>query len=114
MRWRHCPSRFQFNLLVVSISVGTGAGVNAALSRLLGEKDQKGVDDAASNSVFIALLTSMSRSRVENYAPVFYQLYCIIMRKKRVKHVGKYSLHHSGINTNGYDGAALSRLDFIS
>lgn len=50
---------FPIQLLVVSISVGTGAGVNAALSRLLGEKDQKGVNDVADNSVFIALLTSV-------------------------------------------------------
>lgn len=48
---------FPIQLLVISITVGTGVGINAALSRLLGEKDQKGVNDVASNSVFIALLT---------------------------------------------------------
>jgi len=48
---------FPIQLLVISIAVGTGVGVNAALSRMLGEKDQKGVNAVASNSIFIALLT---------------------------------------------------------
>lgn len=48
---------FPIQLLIVSITVGTGVGINAALSRLLGEKDQKGVNDAAGNGIFISLLT---------------------------------------------------------
>lgn len=51
---------FPIQLLIVSFSVGTGAGINAALSRLLGEKNQKGVDDVASNSIFLAVLTSIA------------------------------------------------------
>lgn len=48
---------FPIQLLVVSITVGTGVGVGAVLSRLLGEKDGRGVGAAAANGIFLALLT---------------------------------------------------------
>lgn len=48
---------FPIQLLVVSISVGTTVGVNAVLSRLLGQKNQKGVNSAAVNGVFLAVIT---------------------------------------------------------
>jgi len=48
---------FPIQLLVVSVTVGTGVGINACLSRMLGEKNQKGVDSAAMNGVFLALIT---------------------------------------------------------
>ncbi|MDR3254811.1 MAG: MATE family efflux transporter [Synergistaceae bacterium] len=48
---------FPIQLLVVSVTVGTGVGINACLSRMLGENNQKGVDSAAMNGVFLALLT---------------------------------------------------------
>jgi putative MATE family efflux protein len=48
---------FPIQLLVVSITVGTSVGVGACLSRNLGAHNQKGVDGAAGNGVFLALLT---------------------------------------------------------
>ncbi|MDR1029907.1 MAG: MATE family efflux transporter [Treponema sp.] len=48
---------FPVQLLVISITVGMGVGVNALLSRQLGEKDQHGVDATTINGVFLAALT---------------------------------------------------------
>lgn len=48
---------FPIQLLVVSITVGTTVGVNAALSRMLGQKDQKGVNSVALNGIFLAVIT---------------------------------------------------------
>lgn len=48
---------FPIQLLVVSITVGTGVGVGALLSRLLGEGDGEGVNAVAANGIFLALLT---------------------------------------------------------
>jgi putative MATE family efflux protein len=50
---------FPVQLLVVSITVGMGAGINALLSRQLGEKNQEGVSATAMNGVFLAFLTSI-------------------------------------------------------
>ncbi|MDR1316072.1 MAG: MATE family efflux transporter [Spirochaetales bacterium] len=48
---------FPIQLLVVSVTVGTGVGINALLSRRLGEKNQKGVEETAMNGVFLAGIT---------------------------------------------------------
>jgi putative MATE family efflux protein len=48
---------FPIQLLVLSITVGTCVGVGACLSRHLGAGNQKSVDGAAMNGVFLSLLT---------------------------------------------------------
>lgn len=48
---------FPIQLLIVSITVGTAVGINALLSRMLGEKDQQGVNSVAINGIFLAVLT---------------------------------------------------------
>lgn len=48
---------FPVQLLVVSVTVGTGVGVNAVLSRLLGEGDSRGVSGAAGSGVLLAMIT---------------------------------------------------------
>lgn len=48
---------FPVQLLVVSVTVGTGVGVNAVLSRLLGEGDSRGVSGAAGSGVILAMIT---------------------------------------------------------
>ena len=48
---------FPIQLAVVSVTVGTGVGINALLSRQLGERDCAGADRTAMNGVFLALLT---------------------------------------------------------
>lgn len=46
---------FPIQMLIVAMAVGTGAGVNAVLSRALGEKDYKKADKIAGNSIFILI-----------------------------------------------------------
>jgi putative MATE family efflux protein len=48
---------FPIQLLVVAVTVGTAVGINAVLSRLLGERNQKGVDSIAYNGIFLSILT---------------------------------------------------------
>ncbi len=48
---------FSIQNLMISIAVGTGVGVNAFLSKSLGEKDFKTVNKVANNSIFLALCT---------------------------------------------------------
>ena len=48
---------FPMQTLMIALGGGTGVGVNALLSRALGEKDYKRVNQAASNGVFLALIS---------------------------------------------------------
>ena len=50
---------FPFQNLMIAVSVGTGVGINALLSRSLGAKDQDSVDRAAENGVLLGLLSSL-------------------------------------------------------
>ncbi|WP_304749514.1 MATE family efflux transporter [Dubosiella newyorkensis] len=48
---------FPYQNLMIAVAVGTGVGVNALLSRALGEKNHKAVKDIADHSVFLALMS---------------------------------------------------------
>lgn len=48
---------FPVQSLMIAIAVGTGVGVNAVLSRSLGEKDYKTADASAMNGIFLALVS---------------------------------------------------------
>ena len=48
---------FPIQNLMISTSVGTGVGVNALLSRRLGEQNEKGVTDSALNGIFLYSIT---------------------------------------------------------
>lgn len=48
---------FPAQTLMISISSGTGVGINALLSRNLGEKDFEGANRAARNGVFLAIVS---------------------------------------------------------
>ena len=48
---------FPIQSLLIAFSVGTGVGVNALLSRSLGEKDQQTVNKTAANGIFLAVVT---------------------------------------------------------
>ena len=50
---------FAMQNLMISVAVGTGVGVNALLSKSLGEKNQKLVDKTANNAITLALLTTI-------------------------------------------------------
>ena len=47
---------FPMQTLMVALAGGTGVGVNALLSRSLGEKDYKRANDAACNGIFLAAI----------------------------------------------------------
>lgn len=47
---------FPVQTLLIAFGVGTGVGVNALLSRALGEKDEKTVHKAANNGIFLSFL----------------------------------------------------------
>ena len=48
---------FPFQTLLIAVGSGTCVGVNALLSKALGEKDTKTVNKAANNGVFLALMS---------------------------------------------------------
>ena len=48
---------FPIQVLIMAVNGGTGVGVNAVLSRALGEKNQKKVCDAAMNGIFLAIVS---------------------------------------------------------
>lgn len=50
---------FPIQILIIAVSGGTGIGVNAVLSRSLGEKNFKKADQAAMNGLLLALLSSV-------------------------------------------------------
>ncbi len=50
---------FPFQNLMIAVSVGTGVGVNALLSRSLGAKDYETANRAAENGVFLAVLSTI-------------------------------------------------------
>ncbi len=50
---------FPVQNLMISIASGTGVGINAYLSRSLGEKNEKNVHKAATNGLFLAMLSTL-------------------------------------------------------
>lgn len=50
---------FPMQNLMIATGTGIGVGMNALLSRKLGEKDFKGVNRAATNGIFLAILASI-------------------------------------------------------
>ena len=48
---------FPIQTLMIAVASGTGVGINALLSRNLGEKDYKGANRAAKNGIFLAVLS---------------------------------------------------------
>lgn len=50
---------FPIQNLMISIAVGTGVGVNAVLSRSLGEHNFKAADESAKNGIFLAIVSSI-------------------------------------------------------
>jgi putative MATE family efflux protein len=50
---------FPLQNLMIAVGAGTGVGINAMLSRALGEKNFKKSDSAANNGVFLAILSAV-------------------------------------------------------
>ena len=51
---------FPVQNLMIAVSVGTGVGINALLSRALGEKQFRQADRAARNGLFLGLVTYLA------------------------------------------------------
>ena len=50
---------FPIQILMIAISVGTGIGINALLSKSLGEKDELKTKKIVGNSIFLAIIISL-------------------------------------------------------
>jgi len=50
---------FPIQNLMIGVGVGTGIGMNALLSRRLGQKNQSAVNSAAMNGIFLALMNTL-------------------------------------------------------
>lgn len=50
---------FPVQILVIAVGTGTGIGVNAVLSKALGEKNLEKVNKAATNGIFLAVLSGI-------------------------------------------------------
>ena len=48
---------FPIQTLMIAVAAGTGVGINALLSRNLGEKDFEGANNAAKNGIFLAIMS---------------------------------------------------------
>ena len=48
---------FPLQMMIISVGSGTGVGINALLSKALGEKKQKSVNKAANNGLLLTLLS---------------------------------------------------------
>ena len=51
---------FPIQSLIIAVGAGTGVGINAVLSRSLGERDQENADKAAKNGIFLAFLSCVA------------------------------------------------------
>ena len=51
---------FPMQNLMISVAAGTGVGINALLSRSLGEKKQDSVDGAANNGVLVIIISALA------------------------------------------------------
>ena len=51
---------FPIQNLMIAIATGTGVGINALLSRSLGENNQKEANEAAKNGIFLSFLSSIA------------------------------------------------------
>ncbi|MCI8638889.1 MAG: MATE family efflux transporter [Coprococcus sp.] len=50
---------FPIQTLMIAVSVGTGVGINALLSRSLGEKNFEGANSVAKNGIFLGLMSCL-------------------------------------------------------
>lgn len=50
---------FPIQNLMIAVAIGTGVGINALLSRRLGENNQKAVNSVAMNGLFLAIFSSL-------------------------------------------------------
>ena len=65
---------FPIQNLLIAFAVGTGVGINAVLSRKLGEKDQDSVDKAAMNGIFITIAAYLVFAVLSFFVPqIFFE-----------------------------------------
>ena len=65
---------FPIQNLLIAFAVGAGVGINAVLSRKLGEKDQESVDKAAMNGIFITIAAYLVFAVLSFFVPqIFFE-----------------------------------------
>lgn len=50
---------FPFQMLINSVAIGTAAGANSLIARRLGAQDQQGADNAATNAMFLSVVSGL-------------------------------------------------------
>lgn len=63
---------FPIQTLMIAVASGTGVGINALLSRNLGEKDFKGANRAAKNGIFLAVVSFLAFAVVGGIGSKFF------------------------------------------
>ena len=100
---------FPVQNLMIAVAVGTGVGINAMLSRSLGQKDQETADKTAVNGLFLAFLSCMVFTLLGlTCARLFYSVQTDI--PGIVDHGGKYLSIVCGMSFGLYAGVTLDRL----
>ena len=57
---------FPIQILIIAVGVGTGVGLNALLSKSLGEKNTEKVNKVAGNGIFLRFLERISVSKYKD------------------------------------------------
>ena len=62
---------FPIQIMIIAVSVGTGVGLNAMLSKCLGERNKEKVDAVAGNGIFLCLVATGDCVRTRQNADIF-------------------------------------------
>ena len=62
---------FPIQIMIIAVSVGTGVGLNAMLSKCLGERNKEKVDAVAGNGIFLCLVATGDCVRTRQNAAIF-------------------------------------------
>ena len=100
---------FPVQNLMIAVGVGTGVGINALLSRSLGQKDQETADRKAMNGLFLAFLSCLVFTVVGlTCSRLFYSIQTDITGI--VDHGTDYLTIVCGMSCGMYAGVTLDRL----
>lgn len=66
---------FPVQSLMIAVGVGTGVGINALVSRRLGEKDKHGADSIAVNGLFLAVVSWLLFTAITPFLRPFFDMF---------------------------------------
>ena len=55
---------FPVQIMIIAVSIGTGVGLNAMLSKTLGERNKEKVDAVAGNGIFLCLVAERDSNHI--------------------------------------------------